>query len=354
MFLIRAVVLGCVGCLATLGLEAAPRAGAPSPEKLQALLKLYPAADADRDGTLTLAEAQAYRKPLTAARGTRAPGEQNAPDPTRRDVSYGASARHVFDFWQASTNKPTPLVIFIHGGGFVGGDKSGVSARAIRQCLDEGVSYASINYRFRKDAPIQDILRDAARAVQYLRLHAAEFGIDPARIACYGGSAGAGTSLWLATRDDLADPASADPVLRQSTRLLAAACLNGQATYDLTQWDALVGPFRTEWKSGPDEEVQFYHFASRGDLATDAGRRVLAECDMLRWVSKDDPPLFLSCSVADAEPADRGAYVHHPRHAKAVKARCDTVGEPCDIALGAGGGDQAALSFLLRHLLGRS
>ena len=115
--------------------------------------------------------------------------------PDVENAAYGPHERNVLDLWKAKSDRPTPLVVFIHGGGFVNGDKSQIRGRpAVRQCLDAGVSFASINYRFREHAPIQDILRDAARAIQYIRSRAAEWNIDPARIACYGGSAGAGTA----------------------------------------------------------------------------------------------------------------------------------------------------------------
>jgi acetyl esterase/lipase len=327
-------------------------AKAPSPEQLQILLKQYPAADANRDGTLSLEEAKEYRRKLVAAR--RPAETRPALAPTRANLKYGPYERNVLDLWVSPSNRPSPLVVFIHGGGFVGGDKSHAQPRSIQACLAAGVSYATINYRFRNSAPIQDILRDAARAVQFLRLNAQEYGLDPQRVACYGGSAGAGTSLWLATRDDLAEPKSGDPVLRQSTRIAAAACLNGQASYDVTKWDALIGPFRKEWKTDPDEDAKFYHFNCQADLKSDAAKPVLAECDMLRWISKDDPPVFMSCSVADVEPTDRNQYVHHPRHAKAVKAQCDQAGEPCEIALAGSGGEEAAVRFLLKNLLARS
>jgi acetyl esterase/lipase len=64
---------------------------------------------------------------------------------------------------------------------------------------------------------------DGGRAVQFARSKAKEWNIDKARIAATGGSAGAGISLWLAFRDDLADPKSDDPVARESTRLTCAA-----------------------------------------------------------------------------------------------------------------------------------
>src|SRR5690606_20884103 len=134
-------------------------------------------------------------------------------------------------------------VIYIHGGGFVSGDKLSVrQGRLVRQCLDAGVSVAAINYRFlAPETPLQEILHDSARAVQFLRAHAAAFNLDKLRIAACGHSAGAGTSLWLAFHDDMADPQHHDPVLRESTRLSAAVSWDGQYSYDLPAWGRYFG-----------------------------------------------------------------------------------------------------------------
>ncbi|MCM8813930.1 MAG: carboxylating nicotinate-nucleotide diphosphorylase, partial [Candidatus Omnitrophica bacterium] len=82
---------------------------------------------------------------------------------------------------------------------------------------------------------------DSARALQFLRLNAARYGIDPARVGAFGSSAGSGISQWLAFRDDLADPKSPLPMLRQSTRLQAVAPYNAQASYDLRYISKLMG-----------------------------------------------------------------------------------------------------------------
>ena len=131
---------------------------------------------------------------------------------------------------------------------FTGADSSAetkqASAQNVRRALDSGVSYAAINYRFRTEAPIQTVLRDCARAIQFLRADAQPFYLDKQRVAAMGGSAGAGTSLWLAFHDDLADPSNPDPVLRESTRIKAAAATATRATYDILQWPALLGEDR--------------------------------------------------------------------------------------------------------------
>ena len=78
-----------------------------------------------------------------------APAQDNArPSPTHADVKYGPHERNVLDFWQAKSDTPTPLVVLIHGGGWVNGDKSGYGTTAIKPFLDAGISVASINYRF--------------------------------------------------------------------------------------------------------------------------------------------------------------------------------------------------------------
>src|SRR5688572_33129619 len=69
--------------------------------------------------------------------------KQPAIAPTHANVSYGKNARNVLDFWQAKSDKPTPVVICIHGGSWIGGDKSNYYPR-VKTFLDAGVSMVTI------------------------------------------------------------------------------------------------------------------------------------------------------------------------------------------------------------------
>jgi acetyl esterase/lipase len=287
-----------------------------------------------------------WANPLAAA---------DPPAPTFVNVSYGPHERNVLDLWQAKSERPTPLVVFIHGGGFVNGDKSHIHRNpAVRQCLDAGVSMATINYRFRNHAPIQDILRDAARAIQYIRSRAREWNIDPDRIAAYGGSAGAGTSMWLAFHDDLADPDSADPVLRQSSRLAAAGSLNGQGSYDVREWESFLGQATYEPAQG--DGLGFYGFATKADSETPEADRIMKDCSMIGLVSKDDPPVVVACDLPGGDFKDRGHYVHHPKHSIAIAERCKENGVECLLLLRDESQDQpakrqqAVVAFLIEKL----
>lgn len=216
------------------------------------------------------------------------------PTPTAAKVAYGPHERQVLDFWKASSEKPTPLVLYIHGGGWQNGDKNSLSGTAIKQFLDAGISVAAINYRYVKQAvelkiepPVKAPLEDAARALQFIRSKASEWNLDKKRVGATGGSAGACSSLWLALHDDLADPKSADPVARESTRLYCAAVNGAQTSLDpkeLRQW-------MPNYKYG-GHAFGFADFQSFHE-GRDKVLKWLKEYSPIEHVSKDDPPIFM-------------------------------------------------------------
>lgn len=291
-----------------------------TPELLQTWLKQYPAADANKDGILTEAEARAYYAQMQAA----AAAANKIPAPTLADVSYGPHGRNVFDLWQASPSQPTPVVVYIHGGGFVMGDKSTIrTMRLVRQCLDNGVSVAAINYRYLStEVPLQDVLRDTARAVQYLRAHATELKIDPARIAACGNSAGAGSSLWLAFHPDMADPQNADPVLRESTRLTCAVSWDGQFSYDMPLWAKYFGADNRARYGGIYNSPGIYGLKSEEQVGSAAGLKRRAECDYYGMISADDPPVYLGSGLPTMDVGDVNQYLHNPKHSQLLLERC--------------------------------
>jgi acetyl esterase/lipase len=94
-----------------------------------------------------------------------------------------------------------PLVIWIHGGGWRGGDKKGGPMRAL---LNAGFAVASINYRLSGEAKWPAQFDDCRSAISYLESHAGEYGIDPNRVALWGASAGGHLVLMLALKDGTA------------------------------------------------------------------------------------------------------------------------------------------------------
>lgn len=331
----------------------------PSREQLfQQLLQRFPESDANRDGKLTPEEAQAYRAKLQSQKG---PGGRQSPPvpPSHANVPYGPHERQVLDFYQAKSARPAPVLLFIHGGGFVAGDKGGLNGGMLKAALDAGIHFASMNYRFvdgdKVLFPVPQ--RDGARAVQFLRSQAAAWNIDPARVACFGGSAGAGISMWIGFHEDLARPDSQDPVERQSTRIQAIGTLGGQGTYDPVKIQKLVGGRAHEHPS----LLKVYGLKSLAEAMNPAPemQRLYDEAAAITHLTADDPPLYMVYSEPDiVPPADSrpGQFIHHPNFGRQLKARMDELGLE-NVFINAGGTPPAPeppggmLDFFKKHLL---
>jgi arylformamidase len=126
-----------------------------------------------------------------------------------RDLAYGAHERHRLDLYGQAGDGLKPVLLFVHGGGFVLGDKgdSGWANAAVgRMAAQRGWIGAVMNYRLAPDAPWPAGSEDVAAAVDYLRANVAEHGGDPARIVVMGTSAGAvHVSGFLKLRPDHRD-----------------------------------------------------------------------------------------------------------------------------------------------------
>ncbi len=260
--------------------------------------------------------------------------DPSVPKPTLAGIRYGDHERHILDFWQAGSSTPTPLVFVIHGGGWQGGEKERLHRFVdVNALLDEGISVAAINYRYVRQAeeagiqpPVKAPLHDAARALQFVRSQADEWNIDKTRIAAAGGSAGACSSLWLAFHDDLADPNSADPVARASTRLWCAAVTGAQTTLDPKQMKA--------WT--PNSRYGGHAFG-KGNFANFLAERDnilpwIAEYSPYALVTQDDPPVYLLYSGPPAIGQDQKDPTHTSNFGVKLKEHCLAVGVACEVA----------------------
>lgn len=128
--------------------------------------------------------------------------------PTQANLVYSdLSSRNVLDLYLPDgVTGPVPVVVWVHGGAFMMGDKSG--PQSLDALNAAGYAVASINYRLSGTDQWPAQLEDVVAAVAYLRANAEEMGIDPARVALFGASAGghlvSTTGITLA-----ADPATA-------------------------------------------------------------------------------------------------------------------------------------------------
>jgi acetyl esterase/lipase len=286
---------------------------------------------------------QAMARPAGSgpSKGVSKPAEPVQLKPTVANVAYGTHERQVLDFWKAESSGPTPLLFHIHGGGWVAGDKAHVDK--LDKYLAAGVSVVSINYRYVTQAmvagvkpPVQWPLHDAARALQFVRSKSNEWNIDKQRIGASGGSAGACSSLWLAFHDDMADPKSADPVARESTRLWCAAVVGAQTTLDPQQMK--------EWT--PNSRYGGHAFGFMPDPAntktrdTQFAQFLAARETILPWIKEyspfalvtaDDPPIYLHYSAPPALGQEQKDPTHTSNFGVKLQERLRSVGVECEL-----------------------
>ncbi|MGC4111454.1 MAG: alpha/beta hydrolase [Nocardioides sp.] len=278
--------------------------------------------------------------------------------PVASNVSYGPHECHVFDLWlpQAS-DKLSPLVVFIHGGGFVSADKSIVLQMhgMLERLLAEGYAVASINYRYcGPGVPLPEPMRDAGRAVQFLRTNASRWHLDARRVALCGGSAGAGIALWLAFHDDLAEPDSADPVARESTRVSCAFVWDAQTSYDPTFFRRYIGGHLVDNELGP-----VLYQMPREEFDTPIAHALFREISPIEHAGAGDPPVMLyyeeqRTRLPPDAPPSTGA--HHPAFGPPLQARVQRAGGVCllrhkdDYVATGGSWAEDIRSFLERYL----
>jgi len=306
------------------------RTGPQAKARLKEMLKRFPKADANQDGELTWDELRKFRE---ANQGNRTPRFNRGPriEAPVPDVAYGDHKLQRFDMWPVPDSKePTPLVIFIHGGGFRGGDKSLVRRETIDTYHKAGIAFASMNYRLSDSGPYPIMMHDAARGLQTIRHRAQEWNINPDRVVCYGGSAGAGISLWLAFHEDLADPQSDDPIARQSTRILAAGTMNGQSTYD-------IHTFR-EWFDVPDLKIEralppFFGIEGEEDLHKPAVRALMKDASPITHLTEDDQVsvymMYSRPNTKITKDSQSAVWVHHVLLGLKLREAMKALGKEC-------------------------
>ena len=118
--------------------------------------------------------------------------------PTFKDVAYAsASATQKLDLYLPEGDGPFPVVVDVHGGGFMMGDKS--NPAGTDELLANGYAVASVDYRLSGEAKAPAQIQDIKAAVRFLRANASEYKLDPQRFAAFGQSAGGNLVALLGT-----------------------------------------------------------------------------------------------------------------------------------------------------------
>jgi acetyl esterase/lipase len=274
--------------------------------------------------------------------------------PTFRDVPYATEhSRQVLDVWvPAAPAGPKPVVVWIHGGGWTGGDKAtATNGNKVSELLNRGFVVASINYRYSQDAIFPAQIHDCKGAIRFLRSRAGQFQIDTRRIGVWGSSAGGHLVALLGTSAGVADAeGTVGGNLNQSSRVNAVADFFGPADFlNVEGWHTQCVPETAEAR---------LLGACLGDIQENIDnpsppwpeKVALARlAGPVTHVSTDDPAFHIAHGTEDT--------VVPPEHSELLHAALQAAGVPSELRLvpGAGHGlpgteNTAAIEFFDRVL----
>ena len=163
--------------------------------------------DTDRDGSREEAAAARPKRPNSGGPG----GGKGGPRPHEgvkaiRDLDYAGTGnpRQRLDLYLPEKREgegPLPVVVFIHGGGWQNGDKSGGGRRVAPYVATGKYAGVSVGYRLSDEAQWPSQIHDCKAAIRWIKANAAERGLDPDRIAVWGTSAGGHLVAMLGVSD---------------------------------------------------------------------------------------------------------------------------------------------------------
>jgi acetyl esterase/lipase len=224
---------------------------------------------------------------VTAAAVAQPPGGRPArvPEGTRRflDLAYVTNAhpRQRLDLYLPKEGAHRPLIINVHGGAFMMGDKAQMVPL---EYLAQGYAVASINYRLSGDALFPAQIEDCKAAVRWLRAHAAQYGLDPDRFAAWGASAGGHLVAMLGTTGGVkAFEVGED--LGVSSRVQAVVDYFGPT--DFLQMDAHRLPDGTRHDPADSPESRLVGGAIQEK------KDEVARANPITYVTKDAPPFLI-------------------------------------------------------------
>lgn len=282
--------------------------------------------------------------------GVRQPPAPRVPEGVKaiRDVPYVADghARQKLDLYlPEKSDGPLPLIIWVHGGGWQGGSKTGCPP-ARDNYMARGYAVASIGYRLSGDAIFPAQIEDCKAAIRWLRAHAKEHNLNPDRFAAWGSSAGGHLVALLGTSGDIR-AFDVGAHLDQSSRVQAVCDYYGPT--DLLQMDAhALNKQRSNHNSPTSAESKLIGGAIQEN------KDKVARANPITYVSKDDPPFLIVHGDQDSTVAHHQSEIlYDALRSAGARVRFHTI-EGAGHGSGFGGPELEPLvqGFFDRHLKG--
>jgi acetyl esterase/lipase len=214
-----------------------------------------------------------------------------------KDIAYGTlHAAQKMDIYLPAALPPYPVVVLIHGGAWVSGDKQGYSgSTTLEALLSRGYAAVAINYRLSSVAKYPAQIQDVKAAIRFLRANATTYKLNPNKIGAWGGSAGGHLTALLATSggiNALEDFTIGDAT--QSSKIQAAVDWFGPT--DFLQMDAQsvatnCGIGGHDFANSPESMLMGFM------IQTQPAKVQLA--NPITYITNDDPPIYIAHGLGD-------------------------------------------------------
>ena len=201
------------------------------------------------------------------------------------DVEYGRAADQslTLDAYVPDGAGPFPAIIWVHGGGFVAGDKAPYPKSLLDPLVKEGFAWFSVNYRLAPKYPFPAETDDVESAVHYIKVHAKQYKVDPTRLVLMGESAGGHLVSFVGAKHD------------PENRVAAVVSFFGE--HDLVERTHTKGPCMVDGKVVPSQDglclspglSKFLGISKPGPEA----ERIIHDASPATYIQKDMPPYLL-------------------------------------------------------------
>jgi len=213
------------------------------------------------------------------------------------DVAYAeASESQKLDIYLPNSGSgPYPIIVAVHGGAFLMGDKADGQLTPMLAGLDRGYAVVSINYRLSGEAKFPAQVNDVKAAIRFIRANAAEYDLDPNRIAAWGGSSGGYLAAMLGTSGgaaDIEDTSQGNP--EQSSAVQAVVDWFGPISFlemDAQFTASGIGPANHNAADSPESQLL-------GNALTEVPELV-KQADPTTYITSDDPPFLIQHGTTD-------------------------------------------------------
>ena len=240
------------------------------------------------------------------------------------NVDYGDNARQQLDILLPDHTNPKGLVLFFHGGGFTGGDKSqafdDLLLETMQAVLDDDIAIVSANYNLLTTPGNQGVisaLEDGTVAIDFIRSHLTQLNIPAHKMVLAGTSAGAGIAQWNGFKNDL------------NSQVQGVLAIAAQSTYDLYEWENVFPGFSLDGlrQSNPFLQTLFLGFYGGNPSQVD-----LDEVDYRSFMDSTDPALYVYNFAGDEVINSQGeidfdVLYHSYRHSDYLRNKAIAVGQ---------------------------